>query len=560
MVTTDERFALAYNGEVYNFKEIRKQLENLGHKFCSNTDSEVVLHSWAEWGRECVTRFNGMFAFAIWDSLVGSLHLVRDRYGIKPLYYGVYSGSVVFGSEQRAIQQFPGFVSQIDEQALLEYFTFQNIFTDKTLTKGTHLLPPASILSIGGDGSVKTSHYWDFEFQTRPGPVIENDYLEELQYLLHQAVNRQLVSDVEIGSYLSGGIDSGSITAISAASLHRMKTFTCGFDLSGTSGIELGFDERVQAEFMSALLKTEHYEVVVNSTDMERVLDDVVKSIEEPRVGQSYPNFLVSHLASRFVKVVLSGTGGDELFGGYPWRYYRSSERMQFESFVDEYYLYWNRLVDNRQLQKLFEPIWNRVSDVWTRDIFRDVFRQHKAVLETPEDYVNHSLYFESRTFLHGLLTVEDKLSMAHSLEVRVPLLDNDLVDFACRCPARLKVKNLLSSERISENETTNKRELYFARTSEGKSILRDAMSSVVPKSISEAPKQGFSSPDSTWFRKSSLEYVSNRLNNAKAPLYDFLDYQTVVDLVSEHLEGKVNRRLLIWSLLSLESLTRQNV
>jgi len=554
MVSDDRRFALTYNGEVYNFKEIRKQLENLGHKFCSNTDSEVVLHSWAEWGRECVTRFNGMFAFAIWDSLVRSLHLVRDRYGIKPLYYGVYSGSVVFGSEQRAIQQFPGFVSQIDEQALLEYFTFQNIFTDKTLTKGTHLLPPASILSIGGDGSVNTSQYWDFEFQTRPGPVVESDYLEELQYLLHQAVSRQLVSDVEIGSYLSGGIDSGTVATISSRALPMMKTFTCGFDLSSATGRELRFDERVQAEALASLLHTEHFEIVLNSSDMERCLDTVVAQLEEPRVGQSYPNYLIARLASKFVKVVMTGVGGDELFGGYPWRYFVSDTSLEFDQFASSYYKTWHRLVSNRELRQIFAPIWPRVSEVNTEAIFRNVFKFPQEKLTTYENYVNSCLYFEAKTFLPGLLVVEDKLSMAHGLETRVPLLDNDLVDFAMRCPISMKVPRPTNKIAIDENLEVNKTNYYYETLGSGKHLLRQVMSSIVPRVDPDSRKQGFSAPDSTWFMHQSRNYVMARLVDSELEMYNYLDYRSVMNAVEEHVSGKRNRRLLIWSLLSMAS------
>ena len=194
---------------------------------------------------------------------------------------------------------------------------------------------------------------------------------------------------------------------------------------------------------MSALFKTEHYEMVLKAGDMERCLPKLAHHLEEPRVGQSYPNYYASQLASKFVKVVLSGTGGDELFGGYPWRYYRATVCDNFEDYIDKYYQFWQRLIDNRDIKKVFQPIWPEVKHVWTRDIFRDVFSNHNNELETPEDYINHSLYFECKTFLQGLLLVEDKLSMAHSLETRVPFLDNDLVDFAMNCPINLKLNNL---------------------------------------------------------------------------------------------------------------------
>lgn len=555
MITRDGRFALSYNGEIYNHAEIRAELEALGHRFRSNTDSEVVLLAWAQWGKQCVTRFNGMFAFAIWDSLQSELSLVRDRYGIKPVYYSSVGNHFVFGSEQRAILEHPVIGRQIDKRALYEYFTFQNIFTDRTFNENIKILPAGFILTVDATtGKMNSERYWDFYFREPEGPVDEREYAEELDRLLRQAVSRQLLSDVEIGSYLSGGMDSGTLTALASQELPYIKTFTCGFDLSSAVGVELGFDERVKAEAMSALFKTEHYEMVLKSGDMERCLDTVVSSIEEPRVGQSYPNYYVARLASKFVKVVLSGAGGDELFGGYPWRYYIGSDSENFEQYIDSYYTYWHRLVNNTQLKQLFAPILSEVKDVWTRDIFRDVFSNHSNELATPQDYVNHSLYFEAKTFLHGLFVVEDKLSMANGLETRVPFMDNDLVDFAMRCPVNLKMKNLTNRSRLDENQIGNKKEAYFQQTSDGKSILREVMSKIIPPSITDAQKKGFSSPDASWFRVESAEFVRHRLFSGEN---NFFDAETFELLVEEHLAGKQNRRLLIWSLLSLNALMR---
>jgi asparagine synthase (glutamine-hydrolysing) len=367
-------------------------------------------------------------------------------------------------------------------------------------------------------------------------------------------VNRQLVSDVELGAYLSGGMDSGSITAIAAQSFPNLKTFTCGFDLSSASGIELAFDERAKAEAMSAKFKTEHYEMVLKAGDMERSLPAVAKHIEEPRVGQSYPNYYAAKLTSKFVKVVLSGSGGDELFGGYPWRYYRAANCQSFEQYIDQYYLYWQRLVDNRHLQAMFAPVWSEVSHVWTRDIFRDVFATHDNDFWRPEDYINHSLYFEAKTFLHGLFVVEDKLSMAHGLESRVPFMDNDLVDFAMRCPVGMKLNNLAEVLRINENDPSDKQSTFFQKTRDGKQILRDVMARHIPSETVEAEKQGFSSPDASWFRGESIEFVRRRLIDGSPALYSILDRATVTPLIQQHLNGQQNRRLLIWSLLNVEA------
>jgi asparagine synthase (glutamine-hydrolysing) len=556
MVSTNDRYVLSYNGEVYNFRELRRELKNKGYKFRSQTDSEVVLNSLTEWGTKALNRFNGMFALALWDRKERTLLLSRDRYGMKPLYVSQQGNTFSFGSEQKAILKLPGFKRKLDKPALFEYFTFQNIFTDRTLLEDIQLLPPGNYATLNLNSSkpvLRYIQYWDYDFREPSDPASDKEYQEELDRLFQQAVNRQLVADVELGSYLSGGMDSGSITAIAAKSFPYLKTFTCGFDLSSASGIELSFDEREKAEAMSYHFKTEHYEMVLKAGDMERVLPMLAWHLEEPRVGQSYPNYYAAQLASKFVKVVLSGTGGDELFGGYPWRYYRAAVNDSFAQYTEKYYNYWQRMMNDQQLKNIFTPIWDYVGHISTRDIFKNVFKNHKEDFETPEDYINHSLYFEAKTFLHGLLVVEDKLSMAHGLETRLPFLDNDLVDFAMSCPVNLKLNNLADEVRINENEPGNKPHKFFQKTRDGKQILRDVMKHHIPELVTQAEKQGFSAPDASWFKGDSIEFVKRILLGGNSKIYSFLDKSTVETLVQEHLNGTENRRLLIWSLLNVE-------
>jgi len=555
MISADHRYVLTYNGEIYNFRELRTELEAKGYWFRSQTDSEVVLYALAEWGSEALLKFNGMFSLAFWDRKEKRLLLARDRYGIKPLYYFQNDKKLIFGSEQKAIFVQPSFDRIINKKALLEYFTFQNIFTDQTLLEGIHLLQAGHYATIDLQRSQKSlnfTQYWDYHFREPDSPVDKREYVEELDRLFQQAVNRQLVSDVELGSYLSGGMDSGSITALAATNFPYLKTFTCGFDLSSASGIELAFDERAKAEAMSAKFKTEHYEMVLKAGDMERCLPKLAWHLEEPRVGQSYPNFYAAKLASKFVKVVLSGAGGDELFGGYPWRYYRGATAKDFKQYIDEYYLYWQRLIPNSVISKVFAPIWSDVKDVWTRDIFEDVYSTHANSLENPMDFINHSLYFEAKTFLHGLFVVEDKLSMVHSLETRVPFMDNDLVDFAMQCPLNLKLNNLADVRKVNENDLVSTESKNFRRTTEGKQILRTMMRKYIPSSIIDGEKKGFSAPDSSWFKGDSIEFVKKKLKNKKSPIFDLLDFQEISNLVDEHLNGDQNRRLLLWSLLNV--------
>lgn len=556
MISNDNRYVLTYNGEIYNFRELRAELQTEGAKFRSQTDSEVVLNAFAFWGKDAVIKFNGMFALALYDRQTKKLLLVRDRYGIKPLYYARQGHCFSFGSEQRAITGNQHFKQNLNKKALLEYFTFQNILTDQTLMDDIYILPAGHFMEIDtANGQISRKKYWDYHFSDPGKKVDEREYTEELSRLFEQAVNRQLVSDVEVGSYLSGGMDSGSITAIAAANNENLKTFTCGFDLSSASGLELAFDERVKAEAMSALFKTEHYEMVLKAGDMERSLSVVTNHLEEPRIGQSYPNYYVSRLASKFVKVVLSGAGGDELFAGYPWRYFRGVNAKNFNDFINLYHGFWQRLVSNAELERLFSPIWSEVSEVSTRDIFRGVFLDPASEIQKPEDYVNHSLYFEAKTFLHGLFVVEDKLSMASSLETRVPFMDNDLVDFAMRCPVSLKINELEKVKSIDANIVGKQKQQFVEKTNDGKRILRNMMSSYIPNEITTAPKQGFSSPDASWFKGESIEFVKREILNDNAPINNVLDRGVIKSLVGEHLNGEKNRRLLIWSLLNINQL-----
>jgi asparagine synthase (glutamine-hydrolysing) len=501
-------------------------------------------------------RFNGMFAFAIWDAKEKKLTVARDRFGVKPVYYAQVSGAFLFASEHKAFRAFPGYMSRLDPEGLAEYLSFQNFFTDRTLFAGVKLLPAGCYLQISLDGkAVEPIQYWDFHFQEPEGNIEKADALDELDRLFQQAVNRQLVSDVEVGSYLSGGMDSGSITALAAAQVPFMRTFTVGFDLNSASGVELGYDERSKAEYMSYLFKTEHYEMVLKAGDMERALPSLAWHLEEPRVGQSYPNFYAAKLASKFGKVVLSGTGGDELFAGYPWRYYRAVVNDDFDHYVDKYFGFWQRMIPSGALPQLMAPVWSKASLASPIEIFRDVFKDHASRLTRPEDYVNHSLYFEAKTFLNGLLVVDDKLAMAHGLESRVPFLDNDLVDFAMKLPAKMKLGNLTEVVRLNENEPGGKAQRYFERTKDGKLILREMMARHIPDEVADREKQGFSAPDASWFKGESIEYVKRRLFNNKAQIYDVLDKRSVHALVEDHLQGRENRRLLIWSLLNLEQL-----
>ncbi len=269
MMSQSGRYVLSYNGEVYNFKELRTELQALGYQFRSQTDSEVVLHAYEQWGEKCVDRLNGMFAFAIWDLKEKELFLARDRYGIKPLYYSRRGNSLAFASEVKGILAVPGFEARLDVSTLPEYFTFQNFFSERSFFEDVRLLPGGHFLKVklGKSPTLEPVRYWDFHFQEDPAlaKMSQEDLVAELGDRFERAVVRQLVSDVPLGSYLSGGMDSGSITRIASKNTPGLSTFTVGFDLSSASGIEFGFDEREYAEQISYLSKSLHYEVVLKA-------------------------------------------------------------------------------------------------------------------------------------------------------------------------------------------------------------------------------------------------------------------------------------------------------
>jgi asparagine synthase (glutamine-hydrolysing) len=551
--------ALTYNGELYNFRDLRRELESRGHRFASQTDSEVVVHAYEEWGDRCVERFNGMFAFALHDARDRSerVMLARDRYGVKPLYYAVSPTRLIFGSEIKALLRHPDVSARLSYAALSEYFTFQNIFSDLTLFEGIKLLPAGHQLTVDlrqRPSQPKIWCYWDYQFVSNGDGIDAADAAEELRALIEQAVTRQIVADVPVGAYLSGGMDSSSVVAVATRALGRIRTFTGGFDLSSASGLELGFDERAASELFANKYKTEHYEVVLHAGDMEHVLPELIWHLEDLRVGQCYPNYYVAGLAGRFVTVVLSGAGGDELFAGYPWRYYRGIRASSPDAYYRDYYDYWQRLVPDADRASFFAPaVWNEVRHHEPFDAFRRVFAGHEPRLETSADFVNASLYFECRTFLHGLLVVEDKLSMAHGLETRVPFLDNDLVDFALRLPPRLKLRDLEHAPRIDEDEAGKRMRYRMEPSADGKLVLREALRPLVPEAVLTRAKQGFSAPDASWFRGESIDYVNQLLRDPRARIADVLDPSYVARVLDEHTAARVNHRLRSWSLLRFE-------
>ena len=555
MVSKNGEWVIVFNGCIYNFQELKLELKSKGHIFVSLSDTEVILEGLAAEGVSFFERLDGMFTVAAWHKPSQNLWLSRDRFGVKPLYYYFENGIFLFASEIKAFMQVSSFKVEVNTEALNEYFTFQNLFSFHTLFKGVHLLPPANTVQINSQTTfIKHNNWWDYDF-TKPDHTMSfDDARHETKRLLANAVSRQMVSDVPVGSYLSGGMDSGSVTTLAAKHVKRLYTFTAGFEMSNIDGMESDYDERMDAELMANFNKTEHYEQVINAGDLRWSLPRVVWHLEDLKVGMSYPSYYISRLASKFVKVCLQGTGGDELYGGYPWRYYRVFQSLDASSFYKNYYDFWQRLVPDSQKQELFTPaVFSKVDLQRPRQVFERVFTfNDKLHYDTPEHHINNSLYFEIKTFLPGLLLVGDKLSMANGLEERFPFMDNELVDFAQKIPIHYKLGNLELMKRIDENEAGNKINKY-RQYDDGKNVLRQAMRDIIPDKIINRKKQGFSAPDENWYRGENAEYVKELLLGRNIASASFINPDYVKKIINEHINHRINHRLLLWSLMCFE-------
>ena len=531
--TNDGQIGIVYNGELYNYHALRSELISRGHRFASGTDTEVIVHAYEEFGDDCVRHFNGMFAFAIWDRRgAGRLVLARDRWGIKPLYYAQVGETFVFGSEVKSFLHVPGFSASLDLEAATEYLTFQNMLGDRTLFAGVRTLPAGSTMVMEAGRATRVTRWWQPHFEATEDRG-EAWYLAGVRDRFEEAVRRQLMGDVPVGSYLSGGMDSGSITAVAARQIPHLHTFTGGFPVAGMSGSEAMTDERTAAEFMARTMGTEHYTVVVQPHDLPRLLPELVWHLEDLRVASSYHNYAVARLASRFVKVVLAGAGGDEIFAGYPWRYAHAAGTTSLDDFATRYADYWSILVPDAEKSGLFVGDLARAARGFhAGERVREVVSDLGDLART--DPLHLAMTFEARTYLQGLFVVEDRVSMAHSLESRVPFLDDDLVDFASAMPSKYKLRDGI-----------------------GKRILRDAMRGLIPDEILTARKQGFAPPEDTWFREDLAPYFREMVDGSRARSRGLFDTAAVQTILGDHASGARNHKKLLWSLACLEQWQR---
>jgi asparagine synthase (glutamine-hydrolysing) len=524
MPNEDETVWLSFNGEIYNYKDLRSGLKERGHLFRSETDSEVILHLYEERGANCVTALNGMFAFALWDGKRRSLLLARDRFGVKPLYHTMVGNTLAFASEVKAFLALPDFKVSPDPLALAEHFTFQNTFGERTFFNGVELLPAGHYL-LCHDGRIEMREYWDLRFQPDERLSLP-EWADVLREHFETAVERQLMSDVPLGAFLSGGMDTGAISAVAARHLPRMHTFTCGFDLpEDASDLELHFDEREDSHRLARQFGTIHHELELGADAMAPSLPYVVWHLDEPRVGISYQVYYTAEMIRGYVTVVLSGVGGDELFGGYPWRY-EPVLGLKDTDFDMAYYRQWIRLLDDEGKHLLFSEEINRaLGDYTSFDSFQGALGKNHHY-----DPLHRALYLDFKTFLNGLLLVDDKLAMAHSMEGRVPFLDNDLVDVVTRIPSHFKL-----------------------RPGESKIVLKEAMRGLLPEGTLARRKQGFTPPDQSWYKRNGSNHIRKLIMGPRALERGYFQPAYLEKILDDHLNDRRNNRFLIWSLMCFE-------
>ncbi|HEV2442212.1 MAG TPA: asparagine synthase (glutamine-hydrolyzing) [Steroidobacteraceae bacterium] len=549
MSNEDGAVQIVFNGEIYNFPELREQLLERGHAFRTRSDTETIVHAYEEWGPECVTRFRGMFAFAIWDARQERLLLARDRYGKKPLFLYQAHGLLLFASEIKAILAVAGVPRRVDREALWDYFTYRYVPAPATLLQGIRKLMPGSYLVCDGGVVTETPYFVPDDGKPQSTEAPQGDAVSAFLAQLDEAVRVRMISDVPFGAFLSGGIDSSAVVAMmSRHSAQPVKTFSVGFAESAYS--ELAYARAIAGQF-----RTDHHELTVSQEHLMEHLPALVRYRDAPVAEPSdIPIYLLAREARRTVKMVLTGEGADEFLGGYP--------KHVFERYVGTY-----QRVPAAVRRGLIEPLClslpyrfrrakTAVANLGLADRRERLPRWFGALsgaergrltrLNAPR--VNHKpvvwldsfrggsalrgiLYFDQTSWLpDNLLERGDRMTMAASLEARMPFMDHQLAAFVSGLPDEWRVRGL-----------TTKR------------ILREAMRRVLPAEILERPKIGFRVPVNEWFRGSMRGYLTDHLLGAVSRTRDYYHPQALRSYVDEHTAGRQNHEKLLWCLLSLE-------
>jgi asparagine synthase (glutamine-hydrolysing) len=550
----DGSVVVAFNGEIYNYRALRERLRRNGHTLRTEGDTEVIVHLYEELGEECVQELDGMFAFAVWDGRRRRLLLARDRLGIKPLYYADGDGRLLFGSEIKALLQHPGVEASLDHDALAAFLLLKYVPAPRTMFSGIAALPPGHLLTSDETG-VRVRRWWDVSFRRPEPPPSEEEAVEGLRTRLQEAVRSHLVSDVPFGAFLSGGIDSSTVVALMSRELDRpVRTFAAGF-----AGADAEVSELPYARLVAEHYETDHHEVVIGARDFIDRAEKVVWHLDQPIADNAcLANLMVAELASRHVKMVLTGEGGDELFAGYA-RYAGEQLSPLFRRLPAPARALGMALtrrspgMSRRRLAlyALCQPDERRRLATWfplMRPDMRDalaageligavgraaperLFADQLAHADGPES-ISRMLYVDTKLWLpDDLLARGDKMSMAASLEARVPLLDHRLVEFAATLPPSLKVKGL-------------------AR----KYLLRKVASDFLPEPILTRPKKGFPIPMGSWLRGEAREFCRDLLAPGTLERRGLFSPPAVARLLDEHESRAADHGAVLWALLSVE-------
>ena len=556
----DDSIAVTYNGEIYNFRVLQKQLESLGHRFRTRCDTEVIVHAWEEWGERCVERFNGMFAFAIWDRNKDCLFLARDRIGIKPLYYGVTrDGFLLFGSELKALLEVPALEREIRSDAVEDYFAFGYIPDPKSILAHAWQLSPGHTLLARRRGKLdQPRQYWNVRFGEHT-MLRGSDLHEELAARLSASVQRRMIADVPLGAFLSGGVDSSSVVAF-MAQLSSGPVITTSISFGDPA-----YNESRYAQMVADRYRTTHHVKQVDPSDFS-LIDELPGLYDEPFADSSaLPTYRVCELARRYVTVALSGDGGDEDFIGYRryrWHAYEERVRKRLPQSIrgpvfgllGEVYpkLDWApkilrakttlQALARDSLQGYFHSVTILPAKARS-ELFSSAFRkelQGYTALQVFRDHAENApvqngmelvQYLDYKTYLPGdILTKVDRASMAHSLEVRVPLLDHEFVGWAATIPPGLKLQGR-----------------------EGKACFKRALEKYVPEDVLYREKMGFGVPISAWFRGPLKEVVRRRLLEGKLAETGIFSESMLRRLVNEHQSSRCEHSAILWALLMFE-------
>ena len=561
----DHSVVVVFNGEIYNFQQLVPELQALGHVFRTHSDTEVIVHAWEAWGEACVHRFRGMFAFALWDRNQQTFFLVRDRFGVKPLYYAYLDdGQFIFGSELKSLMAHPGLGREIDPLAVEEYFAYGYIPEPRTIFRGANKLPPGFTLTLKRGGTrALPRQYWDMPFQ--PVKVAsESAAMDELVERLKESIRLRMIADVPLGAFLSGGVDSSAVVAMMATQTSTPIN-TCSIAFSDPEYNESAFAQQVADRY-----QTHHTVETVESDDFDLV-EKLATVYDEPYADSSaLPTYRVCELARKHVKVALSGDGGDEHFAGYRrYRWFRYEERMRsalplslrrplfgalgklypkadwapkvmrakttFEALARdtvEGYFHGVSLLSDAQRARLFSPALKRELQGYQAV---EVMRKHAAVAPT-DDPLSLVQYLDMKTYLVGdILTKVDRASMAHALEVREPLLDHELMGWVSGLPVDLKL-----------------------RGTEGKYLLKRAMEPYLPHDVLYRKKMGFSVPLAAWFRGPLATTIREAVLGERLAATRLFNPSYMRELLDHHQSGRRDYSVALWTLLMFDAFLGQ--